>query len=144
RPCMIFWCFACVALVSGFILKNHGGEIRAALGQRLAVVIAVEVVFTAVLFAGAHLRSYVPEIAATEKPMDFMYLNAATRSRFYPPSDAWLSGFNVSYYYFGYVIQAMLGKLAALPTAVTFNLGLASTAALGATAAFGLAFNLVA
>jgi uncharacterized membrane protein len=84
------------------------------------------------------LRSFLPEIAGTEKPMDFMLLNAASRSRYYPPEDAWLSGFDVSYYYFGYVIQAMLGKLAAVKTSVAFNLGLAGTAALSATAAFGL------
>ena len=57
-----------------------------------------------------HMRSFVPEIAGTEKPMDFMLLNAASRSRYYPPDDPWLSGFDVSYYYFGYVIQAMIGK----------------------------------
>src|SRR3990172_839810 len=54
-----------------------------------------------------------------------------------------LSGSGVSYYYFGYVSQAMLGKLAAVPTSVAYNLGLAGTAALAATAAFGLAYNLV-
>jgi hypothetical protein len=48
----------------------------------------------------------------------------------------------VSYYYFGYVINAMTGKMAALQTSVTFNLALASTAALAATAAFGLGYEL--
>ncbi len=75
--------------------------------------------------------------------MDFMLLNTASRSTYYPPQDPWLSGFHVSYYYFGYVLQAMIGKLAVVPTDVGFNLGLASTAALAGTAAFGLGYELV-
>src|SRR5262249_41027843 len=106
-------------------------------------VIAVEVVFFLSFFTAAHLKSYVPEIVGTEKPMDFMFLNSAARSRYYPPADPWLAGFSISYYYFGYVIHAMVGKLALLNPAVTFNLALAGTAALAATAAFGLGYELV-
>jgi YYY domain-containing protein len=75
--------------------------------------------------------------------MDFMFLNASSRSTYYPPSDPWLAGYGVSYYYFGYVINAMVGKLGGLETAVTFNLALAGTASLAATAAFGLGFEIV-
>ncbi len=71
-----------------------------------------------------------------------MFLNALDRSRYYPPEDPWLAGFDVSYYYFGYLIQAMIGNLAAVKTSVAFNLGLVSTAALAATAAFGLGYDL--
>src|SRR3990167_2504451 len=74
--------------------------------------------------------------------MDFMLLNAVDRSRYYPPEDPWLAGFDVSYYYFGYLIQAMAGNLAAVKTSVAFNLGLTSTAALAASAAFGLGHDL--
>ncbi len=143
RPGSIVWCFLALAAVSGSVLLRRYRELREAVSERLPVIVAVEAVFTIALFTAAHLRSYIPEISGTEKPMDFMFLNAVTYSRYYPPDDAWLSGFHVSYYYFGYVIQAVLGRLAAVPPAVAFNLGLASTAALAATAAFGLGFNLV-
>ena len=86
----------------------------------------------------------VPDIAGTEKPMDLMFINALTRSESFPPDDSWLSGFSVSYYYFGYLLVAMVGKLAAVQTSIAFNLGLAMTAALAVTAAFGLVYDLVA
>src|SRR2546423_15671029 len=53
RPGSIIWCFACLAVVSAIILKNHAREMRVELGGRLPVVIAIEVVFTVRLFAGA-------------------------------------------------------------------------------------------
>src|SRR5947209_3750501 len=129
RPGSIVWCFIGLGAISAVLFRRHRAAMAAELGERWAVILTVEAVFAIVLFAGAHLRSYIPEIAGTEKPMDFMYLNAASRSHFYPPPDPWLAGASVSYYYFGYVIQAMLGKLAALSTSVTFNVAIASTAA---------------
>lgn len=142
RPGSIVWAYVPVALVSLYIVKERAAELRAAIEERAGLIIAVEVVFTFGFFIAAHLRSFLPDIAGTEKPMDFMLLNTASRSRYYPPDDAWLSGFAVSYYYFGYVIQAMFGKLAAVKTSVAFNLGLASTAALAMTAAFGLGYEI--
>src|SRR3972149_3591141 len=113
-----------------YLIRRRGAELRLARGERAGFVVAVEVVFTGALFVAAHLRSYIPEIEATEKPMEFMLLNAASRGRYYSPDDAWFAGASVSYYYFGYVIQAMVAKLAVVKTSVAFNLGLASTAAL--------------
>ena len=143
RPGSIVWAFLPLAIVSALILRQRWREYLGILRDRIGFILAVEVVFFVALFVAAYLRSYVPDIAGTEKPMDFMLLNAADRSRFYPPDDPWLSGFQVSYYYFGYLLQAMLGKLSAVSNSVAFNLGLASTVALAATAAFGLGYEIV-
>ena len=64
------------------------------------------------------------DAAGTEKPMELAFINAIMRSPTFPPSDPWLSGYAISYYYFGYVLVALLAKLTALPGAVAFNLGL--------------------
>ncbi|HEU0073468.1 MAG TPA: DUF2298 domain-containing protein, partial [Dehalococcoidia bacterium] len=142
RPGSIVWVLLALVAVDFLIWRRRGPEIRRGLESRLGLIVAVEAVFFLALFIGAHIRSYVPEIAGTEKPMDFMFLNALDRSRYYPPEDPWLAGFDVSYYYFGYLIQAMVSNLAAVKTSVAFNLGVASTAALAATAAFGLGYDL--
>lgn len=142
RPGSIVWVFLCIAAADAYILRRRWPALRDALQERWAFVLAVEAVFTAVLFTAAHLRSYVPEVAGTEKPMELAFLNAAARSRYYPPEDPWFAGEGVSYYYFGYVIQAMLAKVAVVKTAVAFNLGLAGTAALAMSAAFGLGYEL--
>jgi YYY domain-containing protein len=142
RPGSIVWVFLLIIAVDVLLVRRYGRDLSAALRERMGLIVAVEVVFAAAFFTAAHLRSYLPEISATEKPMDFMFLNAASRSEYYPPEDPWLAGFDVSYYYFGYLMQAMLGKLAAVRTSVAFNLGLCSTIALAATAAFGLGYEL--
>jgi YYY domain-containing protein len=144
RPGSVVWCYLAIAAVSALIFRSRRTEIIEDLRANRNAIIAVEVIFSLGLFVAAYLRAFVPEIDGTEKPMDFMFLNAASRSHYYPPSDSWLAGFDVSYYYFGYVIQAMLGKVAAVPTSVAFNLGVAGTAALTITAAFGIGYNLVA
>jgi YYY domain-containing protein len=142
RPGSVAWVYIFLAFVSVIVSMKARRPIEQALRENLGFVIAVEVVFTVAFFTAGLMRSFIPEIAGTEKPMDFMLLNAVSRSRYYPPADPWLAGFDVSYYYFGYVIQAMVGKIAFLPTSVSFNLGLVSTAALAATAAFGLGYEL--
>ncbi|HEY4685351.1 MAG TPA: DUF2298 domain-containing protein, partial [Dehalococcoidia bacterium] len=116
RPGSIVWVFLLLAAVDVYLIRRRGAELRLALAERAGFVVAVEVVFTGALFVAAHLRSYIPEIEATEKPMEFMLLNAASRSRYYSPDDAWFAGASVSYYYFGYVIQAMVAKLAVVKT----------------------------
>ncbi len=109
------------------------------------LVLAVELLFAGALGLWALLRAYSPEIttAGGEKFMEIMYLNSIARSEYFPPHDAWLSGYAISYYYFGYVMIAMLTRLSGFPAHLTFNVGLASLFALTCTGAFGLVYNLV-
>ncbi len=114
-------------------LRTHG-----------ALIFTAELVFL-VTFAGwAFVRAYNPEISGTEKPMELTFLNGVRGSPGMPPRDPWLSGYAISYYYFGYVIVVMLARLSATATAVAFNLGIALLFALTALGAYGLVHNLVA
>jgi len=104
----------------------------------------VELLF-ALAFAGWSLvRAYSPEItsAGGEKFMEAMMINAILRSPSFPPNDAWLAGYPLSYYYFGYLIFAMLILLNGIPSAVGFNLGGAMIFALTIVGAFSLGYNL--
>ncbi|HEM60715.1 MAG TPA: hypothetical protein ENO24_00325, partial [Chloroflexi bacterium] len=85
-----------------------------------------------------------PEIAGTEKPMDFAFLNGILRSEYFPPLDPWLSGFAISYYYFGYLMVAVLTRLSGVASEVAFNLAIALLFALAASGGFSLTYNLVA
>jgi YYY domain-containing protein len=143
RPGSIVLILAAIAAIDYLILRRSWAELREALESRAVLFIAAEAVFCLAFFTAAHIKTFLPEISGTEKPMDFLFLNTASRSQYYPPEDPWMAGFDVSYYYFGYVIQAMTGKLAGIPTAIGFNLAIASTAALAAVAAFGLGYELV-
>ena len=80
--------------------------------------------FTLAFFAFVSYRSYVPDIAGTEQPMDFMYLNATLTSPEYPPHDPWLAGERASYYYFGYLQAGILTASAGVPASTGYNLSL--------------------
>jgi YYY domain-containing protein len=114
------------------------------LRQNLRLIVTSELVFTVAFALWALVRAYNPQISATEKPMEFAFLNAILRSEHFPPLDPWLSGFAISYYYFGYVMMAMLTRLSGVPSEVAFNLGIALLFALAASGAFSLTYNLVA
>src|SRR3990170_4301268 len=107
RPGSVVLVLAAIVAVDYLILRRHWGELREALESRAALLLASELVFLVGFFTAAHIKTFIPEINGTEKPMDFLFLNAASRSTYYPPEDPWMAGFDVSYYYFGYVIQAM-------------------------------------
>jgi len=122
-------------------------RLRAPLGSHLRrtwpLLVTGEVLFAAALFFWAWVRSLWPDISHTEQPMDFALLNATLRAVAFPPSDPWLSGHSLPYYYFGYVMGGLLTHLSGLASSVSYNLALAGLAALAALGAYGLAANLV-
>ena len=107
-------------------------------------ILLTEVVFLIALVAWVVARAHMPRIqtAGGEKWMEIAFLRAILRSGTFPPHDPWLSGFAISYYYFGYIIIAMLTRLTAISPSIAFNLGIATLFALVCTGAFSLVYNL--
>jgi YYY domain-containing protein len=136
-----------LALVVGLSLwayrKIGRTELRVWWQTKRRLVIAVEILFLAAFAALAVIRSTNPEITGTEKPMELAFINAILHSPTFPPHDPWLSGYAISYYYFGYVLVAMLAKLTGVPGSVAFNLGISAVFALSCLGAFGILFNLL-
>ena len=102
-----------------------------------------EVIATEGLFWGTFafflaVRAYNPEVFWGEKPMDFSFLNALSRTTMLPPPEPWFAGSPLHYSYFGHYTIAALGKLLHLDPAITFNLGIALVGGLTAVAAFSL------
>ena len=94
---------------------------------------------TALVFWGTFLfflavRALNPEIYSGEKPMDFSFLNTLLRSTELPPPEPWLAGTPLSYTYFGHFLAAAAGKLLGIHPGILFNLAIAMTAALSASA----------
>jgi YYY domain-containing protein len=106
-------------------------------------VLLTELVFAVIFILWIWSRSQNPAILHTEKPMEFAFLNGVSRSPVLPPLDPWLSGYAISYYYFGYVMTSLLARLAAVPEAIAFNLAVAWLTAGTAVGAFGLVYNLI-
>ncbi|MHB9031582.1 MAG: DUF2298 domain-containing protein [Anaerolineae bacterium] len=132
-----------LAVTSAVVWQHHHSELLAAL-RRLKRALLVGELFFLLAFAGFCLfRAYSPDIAATEKPMEFGFINAILRSSSFPPNDPWLAGYSISYYYLGYVLVAILTRLSGINSAVAFNLTQASLFAMTITGAYGVVLNLV-
>lgn len=111
-------------------------------GQRRYILV-VEILFLFAFGAWTIVRAANPEAMGTEKPMELAFINAILNSTSFPPHDPWLSGYAISYYYFGYVIVSILAKISQTSAGVAFNLGLSLIFALSAIGAYSLVYNLV-
>ena len=110
------------------------------------MVITVEVLFFLAFAAWAFVRASNPNIetAGGEKTMELAFINAILRSPTFPPHDPWLSGYAISYYYFGYVMTAMLARATGTLGSVAHNLMSALIFALSFIGAYGILYNLLA
>ncbi len=76
--------------------------------------------------------------------MEMAFINAILKSPAIPPQDPWLSGYSISYYYFGYLISALLIRVSGVVSSVGYNLVSASWFGLTALGAYGIAWDLLA
>src|SRR4030042_6301577 len=81
----IIWAMIIVGIPSGLLAWRRKDELVRYLDEKWSLILTIEVLFFLAFIFAAFLRSYVPDIAATEKPMDFAFLNASTRSEPFPP-----------------------------------------------------------
>jgi YYY domain-containing protein len=133
-----------VGALSLVALRGMADDLREWWSTTRWAVVAVEVLFVVAFATWAYARALNPNITATEKPMEFAFLNSVLRTGSQPPGDPWLAGYAISYYHFGYVIMGMLTALSGVKPSVAFNLGIALLFALTALGAFGVTFNLIA
>lgn len=134
-----------LALVNLFFLKRIGSDqLRE---QRISLkrfLIASELVFFITFAFWALVRSTNPEIIHTEKFMEMAFINAILKSPGFPPHDPWLSGYGISYYYFGYVLSALLIRVSGVASSVGYNLVSALWFGMTALAAYGLVWDFFA
>lgn len=107
--------------------------------DRWRMLLGGEALFLAAFALLAFVRAQAPAATATEKPMDLMLLTVVHNTSAMPPPDAWLAGFEVSYYHLGHVMVDVVQQLTGLAPAVGFNLGLAATGAMVVVATVGVA-----
>jgi YYY domain-containing protein len=134
--------------LSGTVLLRK--EQRKSLGDwirsNVRTVGIIEILFLLAFAAWTFVRASNPNIetAGGEKTMEMAFINAILRSPAFPPNDPWLSGYAISYYYFGYVMTAMLAKATGTLGSVAHNLMSALVFALSFVGAYGLLYNLLA
>ncbi len=156
----IFWLFASLGIaqndtggillalafiigLSVWLVVNRKSEIVNFLKSNLSLILTTEILFLVAFAFLAFVRSANPELTSTEKPMELAFINGILRSPVFPPQDPWLSGYAISYYYFGYVLTAMLARLSGITGSMAHNLMTSLIFALGAVGAYGILYNLL-
>ena len=139
----LWFVLAGFGVFSFLVAKRNWPSIKRFLRLEGHAVIFSELVFLLVYFFWVYYKFHDPFINTTEQPMDFAFFNASLRADFFPPSDPWLSGYTIPYYYFGYLMMANLAELTVISPFIAYNLALSTIGALSATAIFGLSYNLI-
>jgi YYY domain-containing protein len=161
----VFWMMACLGLIqndgnglllalaaaalvsAAILLKQETRQaLREWLRSNVRMIVVVEILFFLAFAAWAFVRASNPdiEVAGGEKTMELAFINAIMRSPSFPPHDPWLSGYAISYYYFGYVMTAMLAEATSTLGSVAHDLMSALIFALSFVGAYGILYNLLA
>jgi YYY domain-containing protein len=140
---ILSWLIVLVIALAVYFSGRERVDWRAWWGENRRVVIASELLFLVLFFGWAIVRAHQNGIFSTEKPMDLAMMSAIQRSPAFPPNDPWLSGYAISYYYFGYLLSAMLSMMSGIPGTTGFNLNISMLFALTGLTTFGVVYNLV-
>jgi YYY domain-containing protein len=116
------------------------------LKEQRRVILLEEGVFWSLFSAALLIRWANPDlwhpIRGGEKPMDLAYLNAVVKSAHFPPYDPWFAGGQMNYYYFGFVLVAVLVKLTSIEPQVAYNLAIPTLFAFLGACVFSLVLGL--
>lgn len=123
--------------------RNNWTEFKESCKDRRRYILSIELICAAAFTVMLVIRAANPEILGTEKPMELAFINAILRSPTFPPHDPWLSGYAISYYYFGFVLVGTLAKFSGALGSVAFNLGIGTVFSLSVIGSCGLLYNLL-
>ncbi len=130
-----------ILLVNLIIFLKNKNEFLCQLKTALPLIALEELLFFLTLVFWALIRGFNPEIQGLEKYMDFGFVNAILKTRFFPPADMWLAGETINYYYFGHLITAVLIKLSQIKPLIAYNLMVASLFAFSFIGSFSFGLN---
>ena len=139
----VFVTFLIIVSLAGWIYIRQKQEITSWVKAHLKIIVTAEVIFVLAFGLWTLMRAASPDISGTEKPMEMAFINSILRSDTFPPFDPWLSGYAISYYYFGYVMVALMIKVTGIQPSIAFNLAIALWFAMTAMGANSILFALL-
>lgn len=140
---MIFaWLIVLIVGLIAYFNIGDGFNWRDYWRENGTVIIVAEVLFIALFTMMFVYRAYQNDTATTEKPMEMNFISGIMRSETFPPNDPWMAGYSISYYYFGYVMAAMLTMLSGLHSGFGFSMMVALLFSLTGLTVFGVGYNL--
>jgi YYY domain-containing protein len=130
---------AIAALLTGWWKRRAHGM---SLGRYLRYAVPGEVVFSVAFACFVLIRVLNPDLwhpwFGGEKMMEMAMLNAVSKSAYLPPYDPYFAGGILNYYYYGYFMVSLLGKLVGLSPEISFNLAVPTFWALTVSHAYVL------
>ena len=122
------------------LARRRSAQLAALWADRRRTILTATVVSTATFLAFILFRSMNPDLwhqyRAGEKPFELTMLTSVMRTRTLPPYDAWMSGGTLNYYYGGYLMLSVPGRLLRTSPTLVMNLAVALFASCAAGAAF--------
>ena len=132
-----------VIVINTVIFFRKQEEIKLNVKENIRTYLTIEVIFLITFVITSLLRAMSPNLTGTEKPMELAFINSILATPEFPPSDPWLSGYAISYYYFGYLMVALLARLSGVTGGVAFNLGISVWVGMICTASYGILYELL-
>jgi len=140
---ILLWIFLGILVIINVILFiKKKKEIVVFFKTNKKYLIIIELLFVAIFLSLLFVKVNIAEIRTGEKFHDMMVLSTINRSDFSPPEDAWLSGHNLNYYYFGHYIGVMAMKLFFTPLNIGYNLYLVLVFTLAFISIFSILYSL--
>src|SRR5207253_1554584 len=110
----ILGCLALLLLAGAFASWRRSDEMLSFVRREWRLLLFAEGLFLLAFFFFREVRLLNPDlwhpVRGGEKPMDFAYFTAVTRSTTLPPYDPWFAGGYINYYYMGQFFAATLTK----------------------------------
>lgn len=133
----VFAAWFVAAVVLG---RRRAAQLAAVWVQRRRIIVLAAALSSLTFLVFVALRAMDPDLwnpsRAGEKPFELTMLTAVMRTRTLPPYDSWMSGGTLNYYYGGYLMLSLPGRLLRTSPTVVMNLAVALFASCTAGAAF--------
>jgi len=133
----VFAAWFVAAVVLG---RRRAPQLAAVWAQRRRTIVLAAALSTLTFLMFLSLRAMNPDLwnpsRAGEKPFELTMLTSVMRTRTLPPYDSWMSGGTLNYYYGGYLMLSLPGRLLRTSPTVVMNLAVALFASCTAGAAF--------
>ncbi len=120
----LLWLGIALGIFSWFYSAQWRKETLEFMQEQFKLILFFEIIGLLSFLSFLIFRAQVPAIYGAEKYMDFSIFNTLLRNESLPPTDPWMSGRKIHYYYFGHYLLVQICKISGIPGEYGYNLAL--------------------
>ncbi len=126
-----------------YLFSKNKREILDSVRINYRLIIFEELLFLFGLILWSFVRGHQPDLNGLEKFMDYGFVTTNIQTKYLPAPDMWFAGKGINYYWFGHFVTALITKMSGIPSAISYNLMLASILGLSLSNSFSLISTLL-